>query len=69
MKKIKLKYPMKISEILLPRGMVGDVVDIEEVKKDFPTIDYRLESNQIAVKFEKFQPIIVHKDQVEIIKE
>lgn len=64
MKKVITKYPIKIGNVLIPKDTVGEVANIEDVKKYFPKISYNPESNFIAVKFLELKPCIVHTSQV-----
>lgn len=64
MKTVISKYPIMIGGILVPQGTVGTIADIEDIRKDFPNICYKQDSNQIAVKFLELKPCIVHTSQV-----
>lgn len=64
MKKVVAKYPIKIGQTLIPKGTVGEVANIEEVRVNFPKIEYKNESKQVAVKFLGLKPCIVHLSQL-----
>ena len=64
MQKVISKYPIKIGNVLVPMGTVGEVVDVAEMRKYFPKISYKSESGQVAVKFLELNPCIVHTSQL-----
>jgi hypothetical protein len=64
MKTVIAKYPIKIGNVLVPKGAVGEIVDIEEVRQNFPHISYKLNSKQISVSFLGLKPCIVHLSQL-----
>ena len=64
MTKVIAKYPIKIGNVLVPKGAVGEIVDIEEVRQNFPHISYELNSKQIAVSFLGLKACIVHTSQL-----
>ena len=64
MTKVIARYPIKIGEVLVPRGTAGEVADITDIQKDFPNIKYKNESEQVAVKFLGLKACIVHTSQL-----
>jgi hypothetical protein len=64
MKKLIAKYPIKIGNILVPKGTEGIMASLEEMQKIFPNIKYSSKSNQIGAKFFDLDPCVVHKSQV-----
>jgi hypothetical protein len=64
MKKVVAKYLIKIGQTLIPKDTVGEVVDIEEVRANFPKIEYKEGSEQVSVKFLGLKACIVHTSQI-----
>lgn len=64
MKTVTSKYPIKIGNVLVPKGTKGTLATLEEVKKIFPNIKENQSSNQIAVKFLDLDWCIIHKSQL-----
>lgn len=64
MKSVTAKYPIKIGKILVPKGTVGTIADIEEIRPHFPNIKCVEGSSQISVKFLDLEPCIVHISQL-----
>lgn len=64
MKTVKSKYPIKIGNVVIPKGVQGTISTLEEVKSVFPNIKENPNSNQIAVKFLDLDWCIVHKSQL-----
>lgn len=50
---MKIKYPTKVGRTLYPAGTVVELLTATDilVKKDYPDIQYKEGSRQVAVKF------------------
>lgn len=64
MKTVISKYPIKIGPVLVPKGTLGEVANIDEMRESFPNITYKNNSTQIAIKFLGLNPCIVHVNQI-----
>ena len=58
------KYPIKIGKILVPKGAIGIIATLEEVRKIWPNIGVVEGSTQIGIKFLDLDVCIVHKNQL-----
>jgi hypothetical protein len=66
--KVVAKYPIKIGKVLVPKGTVGTIPTLDEVKIIWPTIEYKENSKQLPVKFLGLSICIVHTSQVIILE-
>lgn len=71
MQKIKLKYPLKIGNVLVPKNTEGYVLNdiTKRMMESFPNISFNDESNQLLIQldYQNIQEIIVDKTQVIMI--
>lgn len=65
--KIKSKYPIKISNVLIPRGEEG-ILYPKDGSDRFKNLNYNQSSNQYLVKFPSFhKEFICSEKQIEIV--
>jgi len=66
--KIKAKYRIKIADVYVEQGTIGETGTLEDARKLFPNINYSTNTNLVCAKFPGAVVCIVHRDQVEFVK-
>lgn len=71
--KIKAKYPIKVGNVLIPRGEIGTTVKIEDaenVRRAFPNLKEKGNSDLYLVQFPTVNlPFICGAKQIEILED
>jgi len=62
--KIYTKYPIKIGEIIVPKSTEVKLADINNVRKVFSDINYKINSDFVAIEILDLECYIVLKKQL-----
>lgn len=66
MTRVTANYPVKIGDVLIPKGEVGRLATLEEAQAKVPGIEVRTGSPFLSVVFRDLDPCLVLRKQVTI---